>query len=77
MNNAFTGYQVPTVKKGPTYYWQQVALDALEYIENPVRSQVFKWAKTQEGKLKAALDYMKSRDIRNFRYLAKIMTAKN
>jgi len=65
-------YQQP--KKAPTYYWQQLALDCLEYLEQPRKSQVFKWAKTRESKLKSALNYMKTRNITSFRYLAALMS---
>lgn len=61
-------------KKAPAHYFQQVALDALEYLDAPVKSQVFKWAKTKEGQLKATLEYMKERKIKDFRYLASIMS---
>lgn len=61
------------LKKAPAHYWQQLALDALEYLDNPTKSQVFKWAKTREGTLKAALDYMRQREITDFRYLCAMM----
>lgn len=66
-------YTTPQVKE-PKYQWQRVAMDAVEYLENPVNSSVFRWAKLHEGKLKAALEYMQSRRIRNFKYLAKMMS---
>lgn len=60
--------------KAPKYYWQQIALDTLEYIESPTKSQIFRWAKRDEGKLKSAIEYMRYRKIRNFKYLAAMMS---
>jgi len=72
----FNNYVQKEKVKAPTYYWQQVALEVLEYLEDvgKKQSQVFRWAKRDESKLKAVIDYMKSRNIKNFRYLAAVMT---
>lgn len=72
MENAFKNYKTPK-KKAPAYYFQEVAIEVLEYIENPVRSQIFRWAKLDEGKLKSAISYMKEKNIKNFYYLCKLM----
>lgn len=63
-----------TNKKAATYYWQELAIETIKSLDNPVKSQVFRWAKLKETKLKAAIDYMKHRKIRNFMYLAKLMS---
>ena len=76
MNNAFTNYKLPENKRAPAYYWQEKALEAISYLENPVKSQVFKWYKLKEAKVEACLRYMKSRNIKNFYYLCKIMAIK-
>jgi hypothetical protein len=77
MNNAFANYKIPEKQKACTYYWQQKALDIIEYLDNPVKSQVFKWAKTKESKLESAIRYMKEKNINSFKYLGKIMSKEN
>lgn len=74
MNNAFTNYKLPKKKKAATYYWQQKALDTIAYLDNPVKSQVFKWAKTKESKLEASIRYMKEKNIKSFNYLAALIS---
>jgi hypothetical protein len=61
-------------KKEPKYYWQRIAMDAIEYLDNPFKSQVFMYAKKKESKLQASLSYMKQRNIKSFLYLAKMMS---
>lgn len=61
--------------KAPAHYFQEVALEVLEYLEaGAVKSQVFKWAKTREWKLKACVAYMKQRNIKSYKYLCKLMS---
>lgn len=60
--------------KATKFAWQQQALDYIEFLDNPVRSQVFRWSKLQEGKLKSAISYMQTRNIHSFKYLAKMMS---
>ena len=52
------------------YYWQEQALQALEYLENPKKSQVFKWFKTKEQKAVSVLRYMQDKNIKSFKYFA-------
>lgn len=63
-------------KKSCTYYWQEQALKAIEYLDNPNKGQVFKWYKTKEEKIEASILYMKERNIKSFLYLAALMTKK-
>lgn len=73
MENAFQNYQIPQQKKAPKYYFQEVALKALEYIEQPKKSVIFKWAKNKPEKLETSLRYMKDKNKKHFLYLAKLM----
>lgn len=61
-------------KKACTYFWQEKALEAISYLDNPVKSEVFKWYKLRESKIETSLRYMKERKIKNFFYLAKLMS---
>jgi len=74
MKKAFQNYKLKQPVKSCTYHWQQLALDTIAYLDNPVKSQVFKYAKEKESTLKAAISYMKERKIKNFRYLAAIIS---
>lgn len=60
--------------KATKFAWQQQALDYIEFLDNPVKSQIFKWAKLKEGKLKTSITYMKEKGINNFKYLCKMMS---
>ena len=74
MNNLqinISKYQQP--KKAPAYYFQEIALEVINYLDNPVKSEVFMWAKKKEGKLKSAISYMKEKRIKDFGYLITLM----
>lgn len=60
-------------KKTTAYYWQELALEAIEYLEEPRKSVVFKWFRNKEQQATAVLRYMKENNKRHFLYMAKLM----
>lgn len=60
-------------KKAPSYFWQELALEAIEYLEEPKKSVVFKWFRNREQQATAVLRYMKDKKKRHFLYMAKMM----
>ena len=74
METAFENYKLPTKKKSAHYYWQEQALDVIEYLDKPKKSQIFKWAKVKPQKLEAVIRYMKEKNIKSFNYLAACLT---
>jgi hypothetical protein len=74
MQNAFAGYEPPKEqKKACATYWQDKALEAIAYLDNPVKSEVFMWYKCREQKIETAIRLMKEKNIKSFGYLITLM----
>lgn len=76
MNTLFQGYELKKPVKAPAYSWQEFAIETIEYLDNPVKSQIFRWSKLKEEKLKACISYMKERGIHSMGYLITLMNLK-
>jgi hypothetical protein len=62
-------------KKSPAYYWQQLALEALEYLDgaNKKKSVIFKAFRNKEQQATAILRYMQSKNKKHVLYFLKCL----